>query len=117
MSPHEFRNNVITLMNFFEGMGIYAKHGLADKDVIFDFWGRIIVVQWERLAPAVAIVRRTRGELVFINFQYLAAAAEQYLKAHPHGVMPKGAALGPVEDEWLETDRRRHASSGAAAAG
>jgi hypothetical protein len=103
-SADEFARAVVDLTNFFEGMGIYAKHGLADKDVIFDFWADIIVNSWRRLAPAVAIMRRSRGDALLENFQYLAVIAKQYMDANPNGSVPKSASLTPIEDVWLNVD-------------
>ena len=103
-SADEFARAVIDLANFFEGMGIYAKHGLADKDVIFDFWAAIIAQSWNRLAPAIAIARRTSGNMLFENFQYMAVAAQRFIDAHPNGNAPKGAPLAQIEDVWLKTD-------------
>ncbi|MBV8367000.1 MAG: hypothetical protein JO194_10955 [Candidatus Eremiobacteraeota bacterium] len=99
-----FAQDVVELTNFFEGMGIYAKHGLADPNVIFDFWSAIIVGSWRRLAPAIAIMRRTSGPMLCENFQYLAAIAQRFNEAHPNGSVPKGAALAPLEDVWLKDD-------------
>ena len=103
-STDELVRAVTDVANFFEGMGIYAKHGLADKDVIFDFWSSIIVRSWRRLTPAIAIMRRKSGDSVFENFQYLAVIAKRYLDAHPNGSVPKSASLVPIEDVWLKVD-------------
>lgn len=100
----QFARSVIDVANFFEGMGIYTKHGLADADVVFDFWSAIIVNSWRRLAPAVAIMRRASGPLAYENFQYLAVLAQRYLDAHPDGALPPGVSHVPVEDVWLEAD-------------
>src|ERR1700687_1959481 len=43
MSADEFVRSVTEVANFFEGMAIYAKRGLADTDVVCDFWSAIIV--------------------------------------------------------------------------
>ncbi|MBV8171008.1 MAG: hypothetical protein JO219_03655, partial [Candidatus Eremiobacteraeota bacterium] len=77
---------------------------LADPNVIFDFWSAIIVGSWRRLAPAIAIMRRTSGPMLCENFQYLAAIAQRFNEAHPNGSVPKGAALAPLEDVWLKDD-------------
>jgi len=102
-SPDEFVRAVIDVANFFEGMAIYAKTGLADTDIVCDFWSAIIVGSWHRLAPAIAIMRRTAGPLAYENFQYLAVVAQRYMDTHPHGtVPPEGRA--PVPDVWLAED-------------
>jgi len=103
-SDDEFVRAFIAVTNFFEGMGIYAKHGLADTEVIFDFWSSIIVNSWKRLSPGVAIMRRTSGDLLYENFQYLTVAAQRFLDAHPNGAVPRGAPLAPIEDVWLKVD-------------
>lgn len=103
-STDELARAVTDVANFFEGMGIYAKHGLADTAVICDFWASIIVQSWKRLAPAIAIMRRNTSDLVFENFQYLVVIAQRYIDAHPDGTLPKDVARVKVEDPWLDTD-------------
>jgi hypothetical protein len=104
-SADSFAQDVVEVTNFFEGMGIYAKHGLADQNVIFDFWAAIITGSWQRLAPAIAIMRRTAGPMVFENFQYLAAIAQRFMDTHPNGFVPREAGLARIEDVWLKEDR------------
>lgn len=105
ISADSFVQDVVDVTNFFEGMGIYAKHGLADQDVIFDFWSAIITGSWTRLAPAIAIMRRTTGPMVYENFQYLAVIAQRFIDAHPNGAVPKEAAQAAIEDVWLKEDQ------------
>jgi hypothetical protein len=96
--------DVVAVTNFFEGMGIYAKHGFAEQNVIFDFWSQIITSSWQRLAPAVAVMRRTSGPSLYENFQYLAILAQRFIDVHPEGSAPKAVRLSPIEDPWLKHD-------------
>jgi hypothetical protein len=102
-SPDEFVRSVIDVANFFEGMAIYAKRGLADTDIVCDFWSAIITISWRRLSPAIVIMRRTAGPLLYENFQYLAIVAQRYMDAHPQGTVPPEGRT-PVPDVWLAED-------------
>ncbi|HZV78863.1 MAG TPA: hypothetical protein VFF60_04540 [Candidatus Binatus sp.] len=103
-SADSFVEDVVEVTNFFEGMGIYAKHGFAEQNVIFDFWSQIITSSWQRLAPAVAVMRRTSGPSLYENFQYLAVLAQRFIDAHPNGSAPKDVRRSPIEDPWLKQD-------------
>jgi len=94
---------LVDVANFFEGMAIYAKRGLADTDIVCDFWSAIIAISWKRLAPAIVIMRRTAGPLLYENFQYLAVVAQRYMDAHPNGTVPPEGRT-PVPDVWLAED-------------
>ena len=99
----EFALSVVEVANFFEGMAIYAKRGLADTDIVCDFWSAIIVMSWNRLAPAIAVMRRSSGPLLYENFQYLAIEAQRYIEAHPEGTVPL-EGRSPIPDRWLNDD-------------
>lgn len=91
--------------NFYENLGGYIQFGIVDKDVALSFWSSIVVQSWDAVTPALAIMRRTIGPLLWEQFEYLAKISKQWLADHPTGVYPRGLARLPVEDVWLEADR------------
>jgi hypothetical protein len=97
------------LGNYYEGMGILVKTGLVEKDLVLDFWCGNAVGDWERLAPATAILRRREGQGLWENFEYLAVLAKDWDAAHP-STYPAGVRRMELEDEWLEADKQYAAS-------
>lgn len=92
------------VLNWFNEMGTLLKNGLVEETAFMELFGRLAVQYWEMLAPAIAILRRRRGNAQFHNFEYLAIRARKWLSDHPHGHFPKGAQRIPILDEWKETD-------------
>jgi len=94
------------VLNWFNEMGTLLKNGLVDETTFMELFGRLAVQYWEILTPAIAIVRRRRGEAQFHNFEFLAIRARKWLSDHPHGDFPKGAPRIPILDEWREEDEK-----------
>jgi hypothetical protein len=59
------------ILTYGEAVGTLVKHGLLDRDLINDFWLSSAV--WDRLGPAVLLVREQMSEpRMFENFEALA---------------------------------------------
>jgi hypothetical protein len=56
------------------------------------------------LQPVVAVMRRSRGDYQYHDFEYLALRAEAWLARNPHGMFPAGATRAALMDPWRETD-------------
>ncbi len=91
-------------------MGILVKTGLVDADLVFEMWASIVRQTWERLAPFTAISRRTVGDALWDNFEYLAVSAQGWLAAHPKGTYPAHVPRSGLKDEWLDADKQYAAS-------
>ena len=96
---------LILLGNHYERLGTFVKRGIIDEDLACDLWSAQAEGDWEHMAPAIAIVRRTQGDSVFENFEYLADAGERWTARHPHGSYQKSRPRRAIQDEWLEEDR------------
>ena len=92
--------------NFFESLGSFVRHGIIDREVAISLWAGVVVRNWELLRPALAIMRRNAGPALWEEFEYLARISHEWLEAHKDGDYPPGVAHMPVEDAWLEADRR-----------
>ena len=67
------------VMQIYEEIGTYVKHSLLHADVIYDFNAPVIVGCWRRLAPLIAIQRKTFGdESLWCNFEFLARGAKAW---------------------------------------
>jgi hypothetical protein len=99
-----------TVGNFYEAMGILVKTGLVDGILVLEMWADVICGSWTRLAPIVAIGRRSFGDALWENFEYLSVLSQDWRAAHPHGTYPAGVRRVGLKDEWLEADKQYAAS-------
>jgi hypothetical protein len=96
--------------NFFESMGTLVKTGLVDKELALQIWDGVAVQAWEHLAPYLAILRRSAGDVLWEKFEYLAVLAQDWIATHPKGTYPARMRRIDVQDDWLEADRQYAAS-------
>jgi hypothetical protein len=98
-----------TVMNYYEGMGVLVKSGLADPELTLDMWSAIIIGVWDSLSQFTAIGRRKQRDLCE-NFEYIVVLAQDWMTAHPKGTYPAGVRRIDLKDEWLEADKQYAAS-------
>lgn len=96
--------------NFFESMGTLVKTGLVDEELALQIWDGVTVQAWGHLAPYLAILRRSAGDVLWEKFEYLTVLAQGWMAAHPKGTYPPGMRRIDLKDDWLEADRRYAAS-------
>jgi hypothetical protein len=101
---------IARLANFYENIGVLVKTGFVEKDLVVEIQSGMLIGAWERVAPVVAIYRRTEGSGIWENFEYLAVLVQDWLAAHPKGDYPPGVRRIELKDEWLEADKQ-YASS------
>jgi hypothetical protein len=56
------------LGNYYEGIGVLVHRRLMDIDVVYDFWGDIIISTWEQFQPVVIGMRRDQGDPSILMF-------------------------------------------------
>ncbi len=100
--------------NWLNEMGTLVKRGLVSEDTFMDLFARLIAHCWRQIAPAVAIMRRTRGQSQYHDFEYLAQRAAAWLERNPEGMSPRDFVRVPIPDRWRDQDGL--AASDAAAA-
>jgi hypothetical protein len=91
--------------NWLNEMGTLVKRGLVSEDTFMDLFARLIVHVWRQVAPAIAIMRRKRGQAQYHDFEYLATRATAWLKRNPHGMSPPRFSREPLPDRWRDVDR------------
>ncbi len=94
----------MTACNWLNEMGTLVKHGLVSEDTFMDLFARLIVHCWRQVAPAIAIMRRRRGEFQYHDFEYLAVRAAAWLERNPSGTFPHAFTRAPLPDRWREID-------------
>ena len=57
--------------NWLNEMGTLVKRNLVSEDTFMDLFGRLIVHCWKHLSPAIAVMRRKRGQAQYHDFEYL----------------------------------------------
>jgi len=95
----------LLVCNWFNKIGTLVKHRLISAHTFMDLFARLIVHCWKCVAPAVAVMRRSRGDYQYHDFEYLAMQAESWLRNHPHGIFPAQGTRAPLVDRWLDADR------------
>ncbi len=91
--------------NWLNEIGTLVKHGYVSENAFMDMFARLIVHCWKQVAPAIAIMRRTRGEAQYHDFEYLAHRAASWLEKNPQGAFPRPFARATLSDPWREVDR------------
>jgi hypothetical protein len=92
--------------NWLNEMGTLVKHRLVSEAAFMDLFARLIVHCWRQLSPAIVIMRRTRGEAQYHDFEFLAMRAADWLKRNPAGMFPQRLTRAPLPDPWRELDRQ-----------
>lgn len=87
----------------FENLGCFVKRGMLDADLVLDLWGPVVERAWGMLADTIVVMRRTRGQALFEDFEYLAVLNKQYRAIHPTAY-PKGALHIAPPDRWAKED-------------
>ncbi len=95
--------------NWLNEMGTLLKRGLVSEDTFMDLFARLIVHCWRQVSPAIAIMRRKRGEAQYHDFEYLGLRATAWLERNPQGMFPRHFSREPLPDRWLEIDQREAA--------
>jgi hypothetical protein len=80
----------LLLCNWFNKMGLLVKHRIVSEAAFMDLFARLIVYYWDALAPAIALMRRSRGQGEYHDFEFLALRGRDWLAQNRDGVFPKG---------------------------
>ena len=96
----ETKHPELVICAWYEQIGSYMKYGLLDERVMLDVASGSTTTMWRGCAPVVERMRRTRGDSVWENFEYMAARSVVFVRAHPDGCYPRDtprmAELGEV---------------------
>lgn len=95
------------IFRLFETFGTYVKHGILNERIVFDLWRSVFIDNWDRLAPAITVMRRTEGPWFMENFEMLAALAK---RRKDESTYPRRLPRIIPEDRWLASDREADAS-------
>jgi hypothetical protein len=112
-SPIDEELSPITIVgNFFEALGSYVQFGIVDRSIACALWAPVVVRSWDRLVPALAIMRREAGPMLWEQFEYLASISMDFIARHPYGIYPNGVDRLRVDDAWIDADARADGRAG-----
>lgn len=90
--------------NWLNEMGTLLQRGLVAEETFMDLYARLIAHCWKHLSPAIAIMRRNRGQAQYRDFEYLASRADLWLCRHPEGTSKRRFTRLPIPDSWAADD-------------
>jgi hypothetical protein len=95
---------VIALGSYYEEMGILAKSGLVDRNLLLDMHSETIVGYWDALSEVTAVWREAYGSAIFENFEYLTVLAQDWHAKHPSGTYPANVRRIDLPNKWRDAD-------------
>jgi hypothetical protein len=99
---------VILVGNYYEEIGIFVKYGLVDENIACEMWANEIVLDWKRMAPAIAIMQGRGSSYGWQNFEYMYTLCEAWLQRYPEGRFPQNRRRVRLENAWPDEDARDH---------
>ncbi len=94
----------LIVCNWCNTMGTLVKHHVVSEAMFMDLFARLIAFCWTSLEPVVALMRRSRGDVQYHDFEYIALRAERWLAQYPSGSFPKGEKRKRIVDPWHDVD-------------
>jgi len=98
------RHPELYVLDFFDNIAVMVVLGMLRESVILLPASQLIVETWELMNPAIAIMRRRRGQQLWISFEYLVHRAKIWIKRYPHGYALPGWARLPNPDVWAASE-------------
>jgi hypothetical protein len=115
MNDESYRNELLTagpvdrrshpelyICDFWDTLGVFIMHGLLREGAFLEMGADMVVTNWDTISPAVAIMRRKRGDALFIGFEYLADRGRRWSERYPDGCGAKNWTRQKLADPWLE---------------
>src|SRR5215469_17936658 len=73
------------ICDFWDTLGVFIMHGLLRESAFLEMGAEMVAMNWETISPAIAIMRRKRGDALFIGFEYLADRGRRWTAQFPEG--------------------------------
>ncbi len=84
------RHAELHICDWYEQVGSYLKHGLLDEQTMMDVGCSSAEGIWNMVEPVIERMRRTRGDELYENFEYLVVRGVMFQRKYPHGTYPAG---------------------------
>ena len=82
------RHPELHICDWYEQVGSYLKYGLLDERTMMDVSSGSAPYLWAAIEPVIVYMRKARGDSLYENFEYFAARAVIFARAHPDGCYP-----------------------------
>lgn len=80
----------LNVCDWYEQVGSYLKYGLLDEAAMLDTAYGSAQMVWRLVEPVIDRMRRTRGDELYENFEYMVVRCAMFERKHPHGTYPAG---------------------------
>jgi hypothetical protein len=97
---------LLPVVNMYEQMGNYVRHGYIDKDFVMDSYATAILAVWSRLKTALPYLRHGQGPEIAVWIEYLAALSQQYVVEQRALMYPSGVPHMPLDTSLFDADMR-----------
>jgi len=91
---------ILATGSYYEEMGIFAKFGLVDCNLLFDMHAGNIVMAWDALSDVTALRREHQSPLVYENFKYVTVLAQDWMAKHTSGTYPPNVRRLDLPSRW-----------------
>ncbi len=88
--------------DFWDTLGVFVMHGLLREGAFLELGAEMVAMNWDSLWPAISIMRRKRGDAIFIAFEYLADRGRMWTERYPNGSAPRHWIRRQLADPWLK---------------
>ena len=89
----------LNVCTWYEEVGALLKHKLINEDAFLDMiCPQVILRDWNAVQPTIAARRALGGSSMYMNFEYLAARSEKFLRKSPNGIYPSDTPRLRVDD-------------------
>jgi Domain of unknown function (DUF4760) len=97
----DMQRATVMVANGYEQLGILVKRGVVDKDMLLDAYAWVILANWKKMEPGLALSREVTGSnAIWENFEYLAVISEDWVKEHAGGTYPRGIRRMRLTNPW-----------------
>jgi len=97
---------VMPTLRLFEILGVYVRQGIVSERIVCDMWSPVIISHWDELEPLIVVMRRTRGNSLFENFEMITYFSKRWL-AKKTSTYPKNVPRIATKDPWAAIDAVR----------
>jgi hypothetical protein len=97
---------LLPVLNMYEQMGNYVRHGYIDKDFVMDSYATAVLAVWSRLKSALPYLRQGQGPEIGVWLEYLAALSQRYMMEQRALTYPSGTDHMPLDTSLFDADMR-----------
>jgi hypothetical protein len=105
------RHPELDIADWYEQVGAMLKYGLIHEDLSLDVSSGSAPGMWRALEPTITLMRRSRGDSLYENFEYWAVKGTLFARRHPNGRYPRNLPrmrdLAPASASTDEETPRR----------